>query len=251
MKTILFSDIHGNLEALVRFQTALSEIEYDRMFCLGDIVGYGANPNECVEYVKSDNIPSVSGNHDDVVSGRVEPDDFNPDARRAILWCREKTTKQNRKFLRSLEDRIVLEATDAKIMLVHGSPFDKDEYILSSHSAVRSFEVMQREAVDYAFVAHTHQPCVWVWQPGSDAGLLSPSDEHSVFRVEPGLSAIVNVGSVGQPRDSDPRGGFVVWDDEEKSFEFVRFAYDIRAAQQKIMEADLPLFLADRLAAGY
>ncbi|MFH1538960.1 MAG: metallophosphoesterase family protein [bacterium] len=251
MKTIIFSDIHGNLEALECFKAVVSEIEHDRIFCLGDIVGYGANPNECVEYVRQNNITSVSGNHDDVVSSRVEPDDFNPDARRAILWCREKTTKNNRKFLRSLEDRLIIESPERKFMLVHGSPYDKDEYILSSHSAVRSFAVMQREAIDFAFVAHTHQPCVWVWKSGSVAGMLQPTDENRQFRFEPGLSAIINAGSVGQPRDSDPRGCFVIWDEVEAAIEFVRFIYDVRAAQQKIMEADLPIFLADRLAAGY
>lgn len=251
MKAVFFSDIHGNLEALAGFRAVLDNLAYDEIFSLGDIVGYGANPNECVEFVRELGITSVSGNHDDVVAGKVEPVDFNPDARRAILWCRKETTQPNRKLLRNLEERMIIETGETRIMLVHGSPYDKDEYIMSKHSAMRSFEVMQRENIRNSFVAHTHQPCLWVWQPGAQVTLLRPEDERRTFRIDPRLNLIVNVGSVGQPRDNDPRGCFAVWDDGDNTVEFVRFSYDVRAAQQKIIEADLPMFLADRLAGGY
>ncbi|MEW5944814.1 MAG: metallophosphoesterase family protein [bacterium] len=251
MKYVVFSDVHGNLEALERFAQRADEKGADQMVCLGDIVGYGADPNACVEFVRDRGVPCVSGNHDDVVSGLVEPDDFNPDARRAILWCRERISPRNRRFLRALEQRIVIETPRGRTLFVHGSPADKDEYIMSGWSAMKSFGLMEREDFCCAFVGHTHQPCVWVWKAGERVGLAPYSRQHSVFSISPELRLIVNVGSVGQPRDGDPEGCFVVWDDEAGSVEFVRFGYDVAKAQEKIIRANLPLFLADRLAGGY
>ena len=250
MKIAIFSDIHGNLEAMEKFLALLDEQEKDAVYCLGDIVGYGADPNECVEGIRKRKIPSISGNHDDVVCGRIDPDDFNPDARRAIMWCREQMTPRNREYLCSLEDKLIIDTPIGRIFFVHGSPYDKDEYILSSWSALRSFEIMSTQNIAYAFIAHTHQPCLWLWKDGERVLYLPYAPSQTIFQIAPELKVIVNVGSVGQPRDGVPYGCFVVWDTDERTVEFVRFVYDVDKAQQKILSAGLPRRLAARLACG-
>ena len=250
MRIVIFSDIHGNFEAMEKFLILLDEEEKDAVYCLGDIVGYGADPNECVEAVRSRGIPAISGNHEDVVCGRTEPTDFNPDACNAILWCRAHISRRNCEYLGGLDDKMIIDTSVGKSFLVHGSPFDKDEYILSAWGALRSFEIVRAQNIFYTFIAHTHQPCLWVWKEGERVAYIPYSSGQKTFQIAPGLRLIVNVGSIGQPRDGNPDGCFVIWDTDKRIVEFIRFEYDVDKAQQKIIDAGLPRRLADRLACG-
>jgi predicted phosphodiesterase len=251
MKFVLFSDVHGNLEALESFLEHIDRIQYDRIYNLGDIIGYGADPNECLELIQQRDIPCVVGNHDDVVLDKYDPEAFNPDARQALLWCRKTVREDNIDFLRTLKDFIWIDSALGKALLVHGSPVDKDEYVMSRWHAERAFVNMAARDIVVSFVAHTHQPCCWLQNPDGTAEFRPPPKSGEPVRLNPSYKAIVNVGSVGQPRDSDPRGGFVIWDDEEHSVLFRRFTYPVAKAQKKIREAGLPPFLADRLAEGF
>lgn len=251
MKFILFSDVHGNLEALESFLEQIDKVQHDRIYNLGDIIGYGANPNECVELIQQKDIPSVVGNHDDVALDKYEPENFNPDARRAVLWCRNTMRDENMDFLRGLKDFIWVDSALGKILIVHGSPVDKDEYVISRWHAERAFVNMIQRDIALAFVAHTHQPCCWIQRADGTAEHRTQPRSDEVIQLNPSMKAIVNVGSVGQPRDGDPRGCFVVWDDMDHTIRFCRFSYQISKAQKKIRDAGLPAFLADRLAGGY
>lgn len=251
MKFVFFSDVHANLEALESFLEQTDRLQYDRIFNLGDIIGYGADPNECVEMIQQRSIPSVVGNHDDVVLDRYEPESFNPDARRAALWCRKTMREENMDFLRALKDFIWVDSALGKVLIVHGSPVDKDEYVMSRWHAERAFVDMMKRDIALAFVAHTHQPCCWLQKADGTADHRPQPADDEPIQLNPSLKAIVNVGSVGQPRDGDPRGCYVLWDDERHTIRFRRFTYPISKAQKKIRDAGLPAFLADRLAGGY
>ena len=242
--------MHGNLEALEAFLDHIDDMEYDLIYNLGDTIGYGANPNECIEIVQERGIPSVLGNHDDVVLDKYDPEMFNPDARDAVHWCRKNVREENIDILRGLTDFIWIDSALGKALVVHGSPTDKDEYVMSRWHAERAFVNMMSRDIAVAFVAHTHVPCCWVQGPDGAAEFITP-DEKEPVRLNPTLKAIVNVGSVGQPRDGDPRGGFVLWDDQKHTVRYFRFNYPISKAQRKIKEAGLPAFLADRLAEGF
>jgi diadenosine tetraphosphatase ApaH/serine/threonine PP2A family protein phosphatase len=167
------------------------------------------------------------------------------------MWCRKVVRDENIDFLRGLKDFIWIDSALGKALLVHGSPVDKDEYVMSRWHAERAFGNMMRRDIAIAFVAHTHVPCCWLQRPDGTADFVQPPINNEPVRLNPSLKAIVNVGSVGQPRDSDPRGGFVIWDDEDHTVIFRRFSYPIAKAQKKIIEAGLPHFLADRLSEGF
>ena len=251
MKFIFFSDVHGNLEALESFLDHIDKIQYDRIYNLGDIIGYGANPNECIEIIHERGIPSVLGNHDDVVLDKYDPEMFNPDARSAVVWCQKNVREENIDFLRELKDFIWIDSALGKALVVHGSPVDKDEYVMSRWHAERAFGNMMSRDIAVAFVAHTHVPCCWRQTPDGTAEFIQPPEGGEPVVLNPTLKAIVNVGSVGQPRDGDSRGGFIIWDDEEHSVVYRRFTYPVSKAQRKIKEAGLPAVLADRLAEGF
>jgi predicted phosphodiesterase len=251
MKIIIFSDIHANIDALESFLGIADEIEHERMFNLGDTVGYGAAPNECVELVKSRNIQSVTGNHDDVAIGRYEPTRFNPDGRRAILWCRSVLKEQNFDFLRSLNDFIWMDSALGKALFVHGSPVDKDEYVMSRWNAERAFHEMMERDIAISFIAHTHRAGVWIQEADGAPVFRADSECPGGVELDPSLKTIINVGSVGQPRDKNPKGCFVEWDDGAHVVRFHRFDYPVAQAQQKIRDAGLPRILADRLESGF
>ncbi|HOX28692.1 MAG TPA: metallophosphoesterase family protein [bacterium] len=251
MKVIIFSDIHANIDAFKAFLALAETIDHERMYNLGDTVGYGAGPNECIDLVRYLNISSVAGNHDDVVLGRYEPAKFNPDGRRAIQWCRGELRDENADWLRTLGDFFWIDSVQGKALLVHGSPVDKDEYIMSKWNAERAFTAMMERDIAISFVGHTHKACLWLQEIDGSPSFKPQSECEGSISLDPSLKVIVNVGSIGQPRDRDPRGGFVIWDDEQHTIRFIRFDYPIEAAQKRITDAGLPRFLADRLAGGY
>lgn len=234
----VISDIHSNLEALHAILKKVDEIRPHKVICLGDIVGYGANPNECVDIIRGKNIISLRGNHDNAASGLSEPYNFNAAARRAALWTRTKLTDENRKYLAGLPDERGFE----NFMAVHGAPSDPDRYILSESGAEEEFGMLGGRPV--CFFGHTHRAVTYRMCKN-----YVDTVKEKVFPVESGCSYLINPGSVGQPRDGDPQASFLSYDDSGR-IEFYRVGYDIELAQRKILEAGLDEILAARLSLG-
>jgi diadenosine tetraphosphatase ApaH/serine/threonine PP2A family protein phosphatase len=236
----ILSDIHGNLEAL-RAVLADSRDRADAVLCLGDTVGYGADPLACVDLVAESAEATVCGNHDHAVAGRLGLEWFNRYARAAAEWTRERLDDEHRAYLGALP--LVREVAGAT--LVHASPAQPEEwdYLVTAEDG---FLVFGDFATRWCFVGHSHVPGAW------SLGSAGPEHLPGADRVEAqrGRRYLVNVGSVGQPRDRDPRAAYAVWDAEAGSVEIRRVAYDHTATRRKIVDAGLPRFLADRLAAG-
>jgi diadenosine tetraphosphatase ApaH/serine/threonine PP2A family protein phosphatase len=240
MKTALLSDVHANLEALQAVLQVAQKRDVDRMLCLGDVVGYGASPNECLQIIRERCPMVLLGNHDSASSGGGELARFNPNAKAAALWTAKVLTPENRDYLRGLSLTRHLEP----YYYVHASPAaPRDwEYIFDRFDAEPQFQFFTEHG---CFIGHTHQPAIF---ERSASGCVSlPPTQH---RFDPAHRYIVNVGSVGQPRDRDPRACFVILSEPEGTIEFVRVPYDIEASQEKIRAANLPPVLAARLAAG-
>ncbi len=240
MTTALISDIHGNLEAL---DAVLAEIEARRprrVFCLGDVVGYGASPNECLAKVRKHCELVLLGNHDAAASGGPEAARFNIYARVAADWTSKTLTRENREYLQ----RLPLTSSEGSGYLVHASPAcPRDwEYLLDRFDAEPQFHYFSEPI---CFIGHTHQPAVYMADPAGCKSL-----PLSNVTLEPDRRYIINVGSVGQPRDHDPRACFVIYHEATGGIEFVRVPYDIEGAQAKIRAAQLPEVLAARLATG-
>jgi predicted phosphodiesterase len=239
MKYAVIADIHGNLEAL---QVVLDDARNQKCThycCVGDVVGYGANPKECLEIVRRMNMPCVKGNHDEYCSSEEELEGFNPHAAEAVQWTRKQLSDDDRRWLRDLKYvRLV-----ASFSMVHAT-LDQPErwgYVFDKLMAAASF-TYQNTSV--CFFGHTHVPVAFIRDSMVRGGT------YSKFRVEPGRKYFVNVGSVGQPRDNNPKAAYVVYDLNEGSIEIRRLDYDIGMAQQKILDAGLPPRLAERLAFG-
>jgi len=238
----IFSDIHANLQALRATLETLEQVEkVDRLYCCGDIVGYGGNPNECVEIIRSLKCPTVAGNHDHAALGLTDTSYFNEVARRAISWTGEVLTPENAEFLRSLPMKI---ETD-EFLIVHASPKDPEEwnYILTLGDARVNFEFFDQQI---CFIGHSHQPFIIEMAEGN----LTCQAQPFVSIVE-GHRYLINVGSVGQPRDGNPDASYAVYDREAKRIEIKRVRYDLAAAQEAILGSGLPVQLADRLNHGW
>jgi diadenosine tetraphosphatase ApaH/serine/threonine PP2A family protein phosphatase len=236
----ILSDIHGNLEAL-RAVLADCHDRADAVLCLGDTVGYGADPLACVELVADRAQAIVGGNHEHAVAGRLDLAWFNRFARAAAEWTRDRLDDDHRAYLAALS--LTAEVEDAT--LVHASPAQPDEwdYLITAEDGLAAFAHFTTR---WCFVGHSHTP--GAWSLGS-TGLEHQPAAASV-QSERGRRYIVNVGSVGQPRDRDPRAAYGLWDVEAGRVEIRRVTYDVPAARRKIHDAGLPRFLADRLAAG-
>ena len=237
MKFAVFSDIHANLEAL---ETAVSFAEgrgIQRFVVLGDTIGYGADPNDCFEWVLNHASVNLFGNHERAL---IEPElknKFTPLALEAIEWT-GKILKP--KFIEKIPDLSYIHLEEG-ITFTHGSPNDPEafHYLMSFEDAINSFQVLQTEI---CFVGHTHIPgCIC--EQKQSAEYLKPG----IFTLETNERFILNPGSVGQPRDLDPRLSFGIYDPEARTFEIVRLEYDNRKAAEKIRKAGLPSYLADRL----
>jgi predicted phosphodiesterase len=239
MRYGIIGDIHGNLEAL---QVVLKDIEQQKctqVVCLGDIVGYGANPKECLDIMRSMNVPTVKGNHDEYIGVDDNPEGFNDAAAEAVNWSRSQLTEDDRQYLRELKYfRLV-----ANFSIVHAT-LDAPQrwgYVFDKLEAASSFTYQNTQI---CFFGHTHVPLAFIRDTGIRGGT------YSKFRVEPGKKYFVNIGSVGQPRDGDPRAAYVIYDFDRQTIELRRLDYDIATAQKKIRAAGLPDRLADRLAVG-
>ena len=241
MRYAIFSDIHSNLEAYEATMAAMKKEGADSYYCAGDIVGYGADPAQCISKTKELAPKIVAGNHDWAAVGLADITCFNPSAKEAVLWTADALGREDKKYLKGLRP---VERGD--FVLVHGSlnrP-EEFEYILNFDTAHKTFLLM--EEFDIYFIGHTHVAGVWVENSEGRIG-YNPSLQ---VKLEEGKKYIVNVGSVGQPRDNDPRAAYCIYDTDEKTVEIKRVAYDIKTAQGKIIDAGLPKGLAKRLSSG-
>jgi len=239
---MVLSDIQADLTA---FEKVLAEAgSFDAVWCLGDIVGYGPDPNECVTLVQSlPNLQCIIGNHDAAALMQIDADTFNPEARNAIVWTRKQLSDASLTFLENLPERLEIGETT----LTHGSPRHPVwEYLLDSHAATINFDYFQ---TPYCFVGHTHLPVMYSLDGDNYLAFLNVPEPGD--RMELPERAILNPGSVGQPRDRDPRSAYAIFDDKTKVWEYQRVEYDISAVQERMRLAGLPDRHIKRLAAGW
>jgi diadenosine tetraphosphatase ApaH/serine/threonine PP2A family protein phosphatase len=243
MRYAILSDIHANLEAFRAVLARIAELGADRMLCLGDVVGYHADANACVDLVRSENMACVMGNHDTAACGIKEPDSFNPAARAAVLWTRGVLTAENKEFLRGLPRHLQIN----DMVLCHGSINDTDQYIFKDGEVRENLAVMETLPSKplVCFYGHTHMKAAYSLAGGVLSRVLSDK-----ILLTGGTRYLINPGGVGQPRDGDPQTPFLIYDAAERTVVFHRVEYDIAACQRKILRAGLPARLAARLAIG-
>ncbi len=242
MKIALISDLHGNLEALNVVVNNIRKQSIKKIICLGDLVGYGANPNECIEIVSEVAEIVIAGNHDWAVLDKTDYSNFNPVAKAAIEWTKKNTKTKNLEYL----NRLAISATtkSESFLLVHSTPKDPEKwhYLFD----VRDFEFQLNYFEEKCcFIGHSHEPLFFNFR-GSTGELCAKNP----LKLEKKCRYIINVGSIGQPRDYDPRAAYMIVDTNSETVELIRLPYDIPTAQKKIIEAGLPEFLALRLARG-
>jgi predicted phosphodiesterase len=236
---LIVSDIHANLEALDAVLTDAQGL-YDRIICLGDLVGYGAEPNVIVNWARANCTVVIRGNHDRSCSGYDSLDDYNPAARISALWTRMELTTPNREYLQHLpRGPLPYEGLD----LVHGSPAHEDEYLITLRDAEK---VRAMLIAPTSFFGHTHVQGGFLLTPHGSKRLWT----NQAVEIRPDDFYLINPGSVGQPRDGDPRAAYALYQPEQRVIEFRRVDYDIEGAAAKILAAGLPQYLASRLHEG-
>jgi predicted phosphodiesterase len=239
MKYAIIADIHANLEA---FQVILDDAQKQKVThyaCLGDVVGYNANPKECLDIVCKMNIPCVKGNHDEYCSTDDALEGFNPAAAEAVHWTRKQLSGKERQWLYDLKYTKIV----ANFTLVHAT-LDAPErwgYVFDKLAAAASFPYQNTQV---CFFGHTHVPVAFMRDTVVRGGT------YSKFKIDPAKKYFINVGAIGQPRDNNPKSAYVVYDMDEGTIELRRLEYDIPTAQKKIRAAGLPERLAERLAVG-
>ncbi|MBS4016567.1 MAG: metallophosphoesterase family protein [Candidatus Latescibacteria bacterium] len=243
MRIGIFSDVHGNLEALETVLQYLVQEKIEQYLCIGDMIGYGPNPNECVELIKNLGCVSVGGNHDYGVSEKTDIDNFNDAAKTAIAWTKQKISKRNLAYLTSLSLRDV----DNDILLVHARP-DKPEtwkYVFTLAQAQEQFAHFQEKI---CLIGHSHIPIII--EKNEETDKCTVINKSKVKIKGSGYRYLINVGSVGQPRDNSPASCFVIYDTKTSYLEIKRLEYNFKLTQEKILKAGLPETLASRLAVG-
>jgi diadenosine tetraphosphatase ApaH/serine/threonine PP2A family protein phosphatase len=245
MRYLILSDIHSNREALSAVLAFVRRKRWDRAIVLGDVVGYGANPNEAVDMVRALRpLVAIRGNHDKVCSGIEDGEMFNRVALQAALWTRERLTPRNLRWLRSLPEGPVV--VDGAFAVAHGTPIDEDAYIFGE---IEALNVFRQTAFPLCFFGHSHFPVVFGLSPDAIQTVLTTSPAFR-YRLEPGVRYLVNPGSIGQPRDGNPLASFAMFDSATRTVSVYRVPYPLGRAQRKILDAGLPRPLADRLALG-
>lgn len=241
MKYLLFSDVHGNLEALESLLVYISKVQPDKVLFLGDAVGYGANPVECLLVITETADLCLQGNHDAAAAGALSINSFNPLAQQAILWTEQVLTEEEKTYLHQLP--LILHFPE--FCLVHASPMEPEQwhYLLKAEDAARNFPFFSSPL---CFIGHSHRPGIFALD---QRGVCRDITEESLT-LEGNFRYIVNVGSVGQPRDGNPKAACCLFDSSEKSIRIHRLAYNLERTQQKIRQAHLPSFLAERLSYG-
>lgn len=242
MRILVISDIHANLTAL---ETVLDDAaDYEAVWCLGDLVGYGPDPNECIQRViELPGLLCIIGNHDAAALGYIETMSFNPEARVALEWTKMMLVEENINFLKNLPETI----QNGDVYLAHGSPRQPVwEYLMDAPTATLSFAHF---STPYCFVGHTHQPVSFIMEPGqtrSQIITLTPNQSNPLIP-----RTIINPGSVGQPRDNDPRAAYAIFDSEACTWEYRRVEYDIPSVQTRMSRENLPIRHILRLEAGW
>ncbi len=241
MKYVIISDIHANLEALEVAVSRIEIVQPDRIICLGDIVGYGASPNECTQIVRNLTDLVVAGNHDWGVVGKTDITYFNAYARHAVIWTNRNLTPANLEYLEKLP---LVHVENGILRAVHATPDHPERwnYIFTYPQASKQFEAFTE---GICFVGHSHQPVVFELSRDEITTINSES-----VKLKKAHRYIINVGSVGQPRDGDPRACLCVYDATSQEVKLERLQYDVESARQKILNAGLPSVLANRLLWG-
>jgi diadenosine tetraphosphatase ApaH/serine/threonine PP2A family protein phosphatase len=242
MRTLILSDIHANQVAL---ETVLAEAtgQWDRLWFLGDLVGYGPDPNECVDLLRSLDPLALSGNHDWAVLDKIDTEEFNPEAMKAVVWTKQTLNKDNEAYLDTLPPRWI----EGDFTLAHASPRHPVwEYIIDLQTALENFDHFD---TTYCLVGHSHVPSLF--ELDTEAAVLNGFMVGAGEVIE--LSRhrlILNPGSVGQPRDGDPRAAYALLDNESMTCTFHRVAYDVAETQRRMKTQNLPRRLIDRLDQG-
>ncbi len=245
MRYLILSDIHANIDALDAV-LASAEGTWDRALVLGDLVGYGAEPNAVIERVRAlDLAAAIRGNHDKASCGIDDGSNFNQVARYAAAWTGETLTPENRDYLRNLPSGPI--ALDETFEICHGSPFDEDHYIFDGGDAQRALDAADRPL---CLFGHTHLPVIFYRNASVFDGVVPEGDPDTGLPLKAGVQYLVNPGAVGQPRDGDPRAAFAVLNSEDRALLLRRVAYPVEAAQRRILAAGLPASLANRLGIG-
>jgi predicted phosphodiesterase len=239
MRVLVISDIHSNLSALEAVLDSAGR--YDTVWCLGDLVGYGPDPNECIAKVRTlPNLVCVRGNHDAATLGEMDQQTFNHEASLAITWTKHVIDAASKEFLLELPEKQVV----GEITLVHGSPRNPVwEYVMDYVTALQCFPYFE---TSLCLVGHTHVPALWQQNPGENPAIV-----HDYLKMNISGRSILNPGSVGQPRDRDRRASFALFDPDSSTWELRRVEYDIASVQQRIQKAGLPWRHALRLNMGW
>lgn len=240
MRYGIFADIHSNLEALDAVLAALSGENIDEYLCIGDIVGYGADPLSCIDKVRLVTQNIVAGNHEFACADLFALSNLNEVAAQGVIWTKKVLSTKELEFFKNL--LLVFENKD--LVMVHGSLDDPQDfyYLYQPHDSRETFKLLKK---NICFIGHTHRPKIFV-KRDIIVSLLSGYKTE----INPEYKYIVNIGSVGQPRDGDMRAAYCIYDTNKQDVEIKRVSYDIEKAQRKIIEAGLPRFLAERLAVG-
>lgn len=247
MRRLLLSDIHSNMEALDVCMEKARDAGFDGVFCCGDVVGYGPEPNEAIAALRKEDAVTIRGNHDRVASGQDEPTDFNTHAARAVMWTRHALTDTSREYLRSLPLG-PLDIGDGG-ELVHGAVTDEDDYIMCPADAAESFALT---GVRLTFFGHTHFQGAFACDERGEVTSVETRESGGagVLPLRSDLQYLINPGSVGQPRDNDTRAGFAIWDSDQSAIEFYRVEYPFHITQEKMQRLELPVYLIERLSLG-
>lgn len=246
MRVLVLSDLHANLTALEAVLAAV-EGRWDSCVCLGDVVGYGPDPDEVTSRLRALNATTIRGNHDKAASALMDTSDFNPVAKAAITWTHDKISPQNLAWLAALPQGPM--ETDG-VVLVHGAFQDEDEYVFTPEQAL---DGLLDSTAAVTFFGHTHHQGGFSYQDSSLEVLqIRPraTESFAPLRIDPGKRYLLNPGSSGQPRDGDPRAAFAIADLEHHVVEFWRVPYDIAAVQERMRRARLPEPLVQRLTVG-
>lgn len=235
MRIAIISDIHANLEALTKALSVIDDQKPDEIICLGDVVGYGPDPNQCIDMVRKCSSIVLMGNHDYAVTHTEATENFNPIAKEAVFWTREQISEDNLNFLSLLPYTHKVD----DIYFVHSTPQEPEEwhYVFTWNDAMTQFDHFEEKV---CFIGHSHVPQIY----------YSDTSTTMSFSLSKETKYLINVGSIGQPRDGNPRLSFGIFDTDKWYYQPYRFEYDTEATAHKIRERGLPPFLADRLIKG-
>lgn len=244
MKYLVFSDIHSNLEAFNRLMAITKNKAIDKYIFLGDLVGYGPDPNETINLFRDlGEVSLIRGNHDKVVADLESSSLFNPVAAYSAEWSKTQISDGNLQYLKEI--RKGPEIVDHFITICHGSTFDEDYYVFSMFDALESFKFME---TSIGFFGHTHFPIIYLLR--NEKIDVVPLNSKTRIKLDRNTKYLINPGSIGQPRDKNPNSSYIIFDSARRDISFFRFSYNFKKTQKKIINAGLPDTLASRLESG-